>query len=63
MIFVQDGVSKHDSVLPSSKYTSFSREGTTEAIRETGNGLRSPFLDAPKTNPSEETQKTMLSES
>lgn len=39
-------------VLPSSENTSFSREGTTEAVREGGDGLRSPLLDAPETNQS-----------
>lgn len=53
------------SVLPSSKDTSFGREGTAEAIRERGNGLRSPFLYAPETNQPEQRQKkrTLLSES
>lgn len=37
-------------ILPSSKDTSLSREGTAEAIRDRGNRQRSPFLNAPEAN-------------
>lgn len=43
--------------LPSSKDTPFSGKGTAEAIGQRGDGLRSPFLDAPETNQPEQTEK------
>lgn len=56
-------VSEHESILPSSKDTSFSREGTAEAIGQRGDGLRSSFLDAPETHQPEQRHKTLQSQS